>query len=322
MSAAPRSGTELAALARLRERFLTGTAVGGAYWRSEEELALYDATFAERIGWKWDAVLEDLTLRQWQPRARQLMDFGCGSGVAHRRVMAKWPQFESARLVDVSSLAMRYAAGRLRREHPAIVVETGLPTEMQPGTLLLVSHVINELGAEARAQLLALARKADEVIWVEAGTHADSRALIAVREEIRSEFSIVAPCPHQAICGMLAPINAQHWCHHFGRVPSWVVQDAGWAQFSRELGIDRTTRPYSYLVLTKEQGRAVKRNTRIIGRPREAKGRMEVLACREEGVSDVTLQKRDAPGLFKDLKKERADSLQSWVTEGGKALPG
>ena len=314
-------GAELAALARLRERFLTGTAVGGAYWRTEEELALYDATFAERIGWKWDAVLEDLTLRRWQPRARHLIDFGCGSGVAHRRVIAKWPQFDSARLIDVSALAMRYATDRLKTEHSAIVVETGLPSEVLPGTLLLVSHVINELGAAARAQLVDLARSVDEVIWVEAGTHADSRALIGVREELRSGFHIVAPCPHQSVCGMLATHNAQHWCHHFARVPSWAFQDAGWTQFGRDLGIDLTTLPYSYLVLTKEQGRAPDGNTRIIGRPREAKGRMEVLVCREEGVLDVTLQKRDAPALFKDLKKERADSLQTWETQGGKALP-
>lgn len=312
---------ELAALARLRERFLTGTAVGGAYWRTEEELALYDATFAERIGWKWDAVLEDLTLREWQPQARHLIDFGCGSGVAHRRVIARWPQFESSTLVDVSPLALRYAAGRLANERPGIVLKTGIPAEVQPGTLLLVSHVLNELDAVAREKLLRLARQADEVIWVEAGTHADSRALIAIREELRSAFAVIAPCPHQSVCGMLAPEAAQHWCHHFARVPSWVFQDGGWAQFSRDLGIDLNTLPYSYLALTKELGRSVNGNTRIIGRPREAKGRMEVLACREEGVADVTLQKRDAPEVFKALKKDRADSLQRWRVEDGKAFP-
>ena len=120
---------------------------------------------------------------------------------------------------------------------------------------------------------------------------------------------------------MLAPDAAQHWCHHFARVPSWVFQDGGWAQFSRNLGIDLNTLPYSYLVLTKEQRRSVNENTRIIGRPRELTGRMEVLVCREEGVADVMLQKRDAPAVFKDLRKDRDDSLQRWKVEGGKAIP-
>ena len=51
---------ELTALDRLRARFLDGSNAGGGYWRSEAELALYDTTFAERIGWKWDAVLAEL----------------------------------------------------------------------------------------------------------------------------------------------------------------------------------------------------------------------------------------------------------------------
>lgn len=305
-------GAELAALARLRERFLTGTALGGAYWRDEAELALYDSTFAERIGWKWDAVLEDLSLRAWQPRSRHLLDFGCGSGVAHRRVLAKWPQFESLALVDVSTIAMRYAAKRAGEEFPNVKVQTSVPASIPPGTLLLVSHVINELSPAARAELLALARRVDEIIWVESGTHADSRALIAVREELRADFAIIAPCPHAAQCGMLAPENARHWCHHFGRVPSAVSQDAGWSQFSRELGIDLTALPYSYLVLSRPPAAVPAGNSRVIGRPREAKGRMEILTCREEGVRDLTLQKRDAPALFKALQKDRADTLQQW----------
>jgi ribosomal protein RSM22 (predicted rRNA methylase) len=310
---------ELATLARLRERFLTGQATGGAYWRTEVELALYDATFAERIGWKWDAVLEDLDLRHWQPRARHIIDFGCGTGVAHRRVLKKWAQFETVSLVDVSPLALRFASTKTAKEFPQVALKTG--HEVAPGTLLLVSHVLNELDSEARARLLSLARKADEVIWLEAGTHADSRSLISVREELRSLFSIIAPCPHGAPCGMLAAENARHWCHHFARVPSWAFQDPGWAQFSRELNIDLTTLPYSYLVLSKAAIAMGERNTRIIGRPREAKGRMEILACRAEGVRDVMLQKRDAPELFKALRKERADSLQQWVLEAGKIVP-
>ena len=61
--------------------------------------------------------------------------------------------------------------------------------------------------------------------------------------------------------------------------------------------------------------------TRMIGRPREFKGRMEVLCCREEGVGEFTLQKRDAPGLYKTLRKDRADTLQKWEYQEGKILP-
>lgn len=312
--------SDLAALARLRERFLTGTNVGGAYWRSEEELALYDSTFAERIGWKWDAVLSEVERRGWKSSARHIADFGCGSGVAHRRVLQKWPGFESLTLGDVSPLALSYASARARNEFPGLAVSTGLPAKLPAGTLLLVSHVVNELDSESLRRLLGLARTAEEVIWVEAGSYADSRALIGAREELKQDFQIVAPCPHAARCGILAEGNEPHWCHHFGEVPGWIFQDSGWSQFGRELGIDLTTLPYSYLVLTKHGAPNLAGNTRVIGRPREFKGRMQVLSCREEGVADYTLQKRDAPGLFKDFQKERADSLQQWRIEDGKIL--
>src|SRR5687767_12126966 len=75
---------ELAALRRIRERFLHGTAGDADYWRVPADVALYDSTFAERIGWKWDAVLGELRLRGWRPRSRRVLDWGCGSGIAHR----------------------------------------------------------------------------------------------------------------------------------------------------------------------------------------------------------------------------------------------
>lgn len=312
---------DLATLSRLREGFLTGTNAGGAYWRSEEELALYDATFAERIGWKWDAVLAEVERRGWKPQSRHIVDFGCGSGVAHRRVLSKWPDFSSLSLGDVSPLALSYAARKAKTEFPQVSVTAGLPQSLPPGTLLLVSHVVNELDGRSSRRLIELARQAEEVIWVEAGSHADSRALIGMREELKADFRIVAPCPHAARCGMLTEANAPHWCHHFGEVPSWVFQDSGWAQFSKELGIDLTTLPYSYLVLTKHTPPTLEGNTRVIGRPREFKGRMQVLCCREEGVADLMLQKRDEPGLFKDFQKERADSLQRWDIADGKIHP-
>ena len=308
---------EMLALSRLRAGFLDGTNAGGAYWQNEKDLDLYDCTFAERIGWKWDAVLAELIAREWSPRSRNVYDFGCGSGVAGRRVLGTWENMESLTLADVSPLAVRFAEAKARVRFPQVQLRSASEA-MQPGSLLLVSHVLNELNSSARARLLALARQSDEIIWVEAGTHADSRALIAVREELRSEFAVVAPCTHAEKCGMLAPGNERHWCHHFGHVPSEASQDAHWSQFSRDLGIDLTTLPYSFLVLSRNGGALAPGATRIIGRPREARGRMEILSCDSSGVCDLTLQKRDEPALFKSLQKGRASAVQRWSVEDGK----
>ena len=74
------------ALARLRRRFIGEEPFDGPYWVSESQIASYDFTYGERIGWKWDHVLRELRLRAWRPAptTRSVFDWGCGSGIAHR----------------------------------------------------------------------------------------------------------------------------------------------------------------------------------------------------------------------------------------------
>ena len=309
---------ELTALRRMRERFLAGTAGAQNYWKLAEDLALYDRTFGERIGWKWDAVLRELTARDWQPQSRHVLDWGCGSGVAGRRALASWPQLESLAVHDRSSLAMRFAAEKARADFPNVRIVPAAAT-LPPDTLLVLSHVISELPARDLASLLDLARQAREVIWVEAGTHADSRRLIAVRETLRDTFSAVAPCTHQRACGLLSAKNAPHWCHHFAAPPPEIFQNARWMDFGREMGIDLRSLPYSFLIL--ERPRATPSPTglaHIIGEPREARGHLKVLSCQAEGVAEFILQKRDAPALFRALRKGDGPPVHRWVFADGK----
>ncbi len=310
---------DLASLRRLRERFIAGTAGRRDYWETDEELALYDATFAERIGWKWDAVLAELVARDWRPQSRHVLDWGCGSGVAGRRVLAQWPHLGSLSLHDRSGRAMRFAAQRAKTDFPNVAISSAM---MQPDTLLVLSHVLNELPEPELALLLTLVRQAREVLWVEAGTHADSRRLItAVREELRGEFAVVAPCTHRAECGLLASANAHHWCHHFAAPPPWIFQDARWIEFGRDLNIDLRALPYSFLALDRVTI-TPPGLSRVIGRPREAKGFTKVLNCREDGAREWMLQKRDAPDIFRAFHKGSAHRVYRWTTEADRITAG
>src|SRR5205085_1112839 len=138
---------------------------------------------------------------------------------------------------------------------------------------------LNELSERELAPLLKLAKQAREIIWVEPGTHAESRRLgAAVREPLRAAgFLPVAPCTHAAACGMLEPENERHWCHSFARPPSSAFQDARWSVFARELGIDLRTLPYSFLVLQRAEIGVGSGASRIIGRPREYKGFLKLM---------------------------------------------
>jgi SAM-dependent methyltransferase len=305
---------EIEVLNGLRARFLGGTAGDADYWQSDEELALYDATFAARIGWKIDAALRAAHVLGWRPQSPRVLDWGCGTGIAHRRLIAAWPGFAALALHDRSPRAMQFAAGRAP-------LPAEFSTSVDRDTLLVLSHVINELSPDALDQVLALVRAAGEVIWIEAGTHADSHRLIAVREALRAEFRIVAPCTHAASCGLLVPENARHWCHHFAQPPTEVFQDAKWAEWSREIGIDLRSLPFSYLILDRCETPLVPSGaSRIIGVPRESKGYCRVLSCQREGVADIMLQKRDAPALFKAVLREPEQPPYRWTMRDGRIV--
>ncbi len=317
-----------AALRRLRERFLRfDSAPGGPdYWESGRELASYDFTFAERIGWKWDTVLAELRERGWTPPEGTFLDWGCGTGVAGRRVVAEWRTLcTRLRVCDRSRAAEEFALQRARAAFPGLPVERAEAGNAAP-ELLLVSHVLNELppGSPALEKLLDLASRAQAVLWVEPGSAVVSRRLLEVRARLLPHLRPVAPCPHAAACGLSAPGNARHWCHHFARIPRAVFQDSGWGQFAKRLEIDLGTLPFSFLVLDRRPvvyGAA----SRLLGVPRHYKGMAKILSCQEsegEGaVEELTLQKRDAPELLKAMKKDPG-SLYEWEREGEKIRGG
>lgn len=310
------------ALDRLREGFLTGTAADGPYWRTLSDLANYDLTYAERIGWKWDAVLRELHSRNWKPpvSARTIVDWGCGSGVAGRRVLAAFgvENFDALHVWDHSPLAREFAARRAREEFPSLAVSEFADAGQRIG-LLVLSHVINELPADALTALVALVARADAVLWVEPGTHVVSRALIAQREVLRETFDLIAPCPHQTTCGLLMPGNERHWCHFFAPPPPGVQNDSDWVRFGQRAGIDLRSLPYSYLILEKKPAIALPPEgaARIIGRAESFKGFARVLSCEAPAVEELELQKRADADLFKQLKKDSNHPLYRWEREPG-----
>jgi hypothetical protein len=269
-------------LDRLRETFLAGKP--GDYWRSTDDLANYDFTYAQRIGWKWDAVLAELKRLGWRPAGDLVLDWGCGSGIAGRKVRDFFG-LKTLRVWDRSALAMEYAA------------QAGNATRWggeAPG-LVVLSHVLNEV-----REVPAVVLEADAVLWVEPGTRADSRALGMMREQLRDRLHVVAPCPHREACGMFAPENDRHWCHFFAPPPKGIMGDGNWVRFAQRAGIDLRSLPYSYLALDRQPLPVPA--SRVIGLPRIYKGYALPLTCTATGVADVRVQKRDAPELYKAWK--------------------
>ncbi|MBP7140447.1 MAG: hypothetical protein KBA71_00955 [Opitutaceae bacterium] len=319
------------ALDRLRAQFLGGVTPSTPYWKSPNDLATYDLTYGERIGWKWDAVLAELRLRRWAPPATErlrVFDWGCGSGIAGRRVVG-WLGAESVASLSVwdhSPLARRFAVGRAREQFRELAIHESTQAEAACD-LLVVSHVLNELSPEEEQSLLKCFPQAHAVLWVEPGTHPVARALQRHRDNLRSAFRVVAPCTHQADCGLLSPGNEHHWCHHFAPPPPGVHADGNWVRFGQRAGIDLRSLPYSFLVLDRQSTPNPHEprdapTARIIGRPDAFKPYVRLLGCEKEGVHELSVMKRDCPALYKQLDRARGPLLYRWQRNGDQILSG
>lgn len=298
-------------LERLRQGFLNPEAGLDDYWRSDEDLYAYDQTFAQRIGWKWDYVLQQLRNRGWTPPQAEVFDWGCGSGIAHRSFFRAYPQSlaNGLGIWDRSALATRYAAQTARKFFPHLSCRVSAPSA---GGLLLISHVLTELGEAQLEELFPIIRAASAVICVEPGTYDASRRLIALRERLRgeSEFQVIAPCVHGCACGLIHEGHASDWCHFFAPPPSAIFTDPDWMRFGQAAGIDLRSLPLSYLVLDRRPAVALPSEcVRLIARPRVYKGYALAATCSSQGVFERRISKRTLPDVYKACKKDQLESL-------------
>jgi ribosomal protein RSM22 (predicted rRNA methylase) len=273
------------------------------YWRNARDLELYDATFAQRIAWRWAAVLAELAARGFPERPAVVLDWGCGTGAAARSWLERFGAqgLSDLHLVDRSQVAARFAAEQLRPLAGKARLHAEAPESCD---LLLVSHVLDEAGDSGRAELAALCAKARSVVWLEPGTRSAARALVEQRELLRAEFELVAPCPHRGACGLAAAGREADWCHHFAKPPAFVFRDAFWNRAARELEIDLRALPYSFLALARAAlapPAPPEGLVRALGRPRFLRGRARLDLCSESGVTTRDFLERFGKERFKEL---------------------
>lgn len=278
------------------------------YWLDPATLDAYDGFLALRIGWKWDAVLDELQAKGLLPPACTVLDWGCGTGVAARRLLARIP-VERILLYDRSALAMEFAAARLREEAPGgVAIERAAAVGASPVDLLLVSHVLDELDEGALESLMEQARSSRRVLWVEPGARRASRRLSEVRDRLLPAFAVFAPCPHQEPCPALAS-GPRDWCHFFARPPSEAFRDGDLAKQARAIGVDLRSLPYHFLHLVRRDALETfgcvppSGGSRILGRPDVRPKDASVVQCESGGLRTARIAKSADPSLWRALKK-------------------
>ena len=307
-------------LRELRDLFLADLPLERPYWTSRRQLSDYDRTLGERIGWKWDAVIQELKLRGWTPPFRTLTDFGCGTGIAARRMITAFPDaFDSVVLMDHSAIATGFARDRIQELNASIPVKLENPSSSLEGTVL-ISHVLTELTDTAQAVLAERLQSAHAVVWVEPGTVRCGKALVQQREILREQFTLVAPCPHQGECGLLRPENEAHWCHHFAPAPSSAHQDPFWGHFRRELNLDIGPVAYSFLVADKS-ATADEGFSHLIGKPLRAPKYLRVLSCQLDDIAELVASRRSGD-IYKPLKQNASPAVYRFERRKNRIIGG
>ena len=90
--------------------------------------------------------------------------------------------------------------------------------EAPAADLVIASYVINELDDAPRAALADLmwAKTRDTLLVVEPGTPAGTQRILDLRRRLIAQGAhVIAPCPHDAECPLVAP----DWCHFTQRLP-------------------------------------------------------------------------------------------------------
>lgn len=310
----PKTRAEVKDLQRLRQLFLDAPARDGVadYWSDESLIALYDSTYARRIAWKWDAVLTELSGRNWRfpSGLRRWVDWGCGSGVATESVLGFAQDALPAEILlsDRSLRARAYAAQKLEKAttgNTRISHESPENACFHESDAVLISHVLTELNADQLNRLITQLKNAGAILWVEPGTPHCAQKLALARAALLETFDIIAPCPHMSQCPLSN--SSSDWCHFFAQPPTEVFHDPFWSSFSKELNIDLRSLPVSFLVLQKKtfgMHQEKKTHDRILARPRFYKGYAKALVCTHEGLAETRqLAQRKFKSEFKVWEK-------------------
>lgn len=302
-------------LENLRDRFLSQSfSENESYWNSIETLNQYHHTFAQRIGWKWDSVLGEVRERfSSENSPYNVLDWGCGTGIASSRFLSFFQEGKSFQLNlwDRTSKSIAFTEEILKNQFPGLSISTWKKEISSEPFILLLSHVINELSSESEQEIISLIDRADWVFWVEPGTPVLSKKLILLRERFRTDFEVVAPCPHQEACGLLMNSLEKDWCHFFAKTPSKVFQDSFWKTFSTRLKIDLRSLPTSFLVLKRRETESFDPSKgRLLGRARSYKGYSLALTCRMTGVKEEKLLHRHNKQVIDLLEQNQ---FTTWI---------
>lgn len=304
----------------------------GEYFRDPALRRAYIGYYAPTYAIKIASVLQ----RMWEEghgfaipqEGLHVLDLGAGPLVGVLGSYLTFGEIKKATAVDLKVGPMRLGLDLLEQLSASVASRVAIRTASllgppsmwkpsEPADLIIIAHVLNELGDARRAldkrlQVILAAKQClsenGRILIVEPATRVSTRALMALRDMIEEDgnFSIYAPCTGAAKCPLLQ--TEESWCHaEF----AW-SQPAMLSKIDREVGFRKQTLKYSYLFLghNKQPQQEESDFLRIVSGPMFATGKVRRYGCGKNGLLTlVTSEQNKDKRLSLFSRGERIDKM-------------
>jgi ribosomal protein RSM22 (predicted rRNA methylase) len=226
------------------------------------------------------AVLRELRERLGARSIASVLDIGAGSGAASLAARDCFPEARIITMVERDP-ALAAAAHEWLPEAVVMLEDVTRIKTLPPHDLVMAAYSLGEIAEPLAARLWQAARVA--LVAIEPGTPRGYALILKVREELlEAGASMAAPCPAATPC----PLAAPDWCHFAARVERSSIhrriKDA-------ELGYE--DEKFSYVAVAREPVDLPA--SRIIRRPSQRQGLIELQVCAPGGVRTVHASHRD-----------------------------
>ena len=280
---------------------------GSGVIRSEDDALAYALA---RMPATYAAVAASLTaLSEAAPdfAPENMLDVGAGPGTASFASAAAFPTLRSFTLVDsnpaLRTLALDLARGNSRLTdltYPICDARTVI-AKADAADLVIASYVMGEISKAERGELAKLmwAKTAKALLIVEPGTPAGYARIISLRAQlIAAGAHVVAPCPHNDSCPLIAP----DWCHFAQRLPrSRAHKQVKGADLPYE------DEKFAFVSLTREA--AARRRSRVLAQPVVNKAEVTAKLCTADGLVLARIPRRDKIGYAQARRWRWGDAV-------------
>ena len=243
------------------------------------------------------AVLRELRQRLGARPILSVLDIGAGAGGASLAARECFPEAQTITMVERDS-ALAAAAHQWLPEAAVMLEDVTRINALPPHDLVMAAYSLGEIAEPLAARLWQAARVA--LVAIEPGTPRGSALILKVREALlEAGARMVAPCPAATPC----PLAAPDWCHFAAR-----VERSSLHRRIKDAELCYEDEKFSYVAVAREP--ADLPASRIIRRPRQRPGLIELETCAPGGVRTVRAPRSDRQAF-------RAARQASWGAAWG-----